>query len=88
MKKLICLLLALTILFAAALAESGLKERRPALEEIPLDDALAATEAPVESAAAEEDVENIQRALDDLLSGLDGAAGAEEERRAALGHGH
>ena len=79
MKKLICLLLALTILFAAALAESGLKERRPALEEIPLDDALAATEAPVESAAAEEDVENIQRALDDLLSGLDGAAGAEED---------
>ena len=46
MKKLICLLLALTILFAAALAESGLKERRPALEEIPLDDALAATKAP------------------------------------------
>ena len=79
MKKLICLLLALTMLFAAALAESGLKERRPALEEIPLDDALAATEAPVESAAAEEDVENIQRALDDLLSGLDGAAGAEED---------
>ena len=79
MKKLICLLLALTMLFAAALAESGLKERRPALEEIPLDDALAATEAPVESAAAEEDVENIQRALDDLLSGLDSAAGAEED---------
>ena len=79
MKKLICLLLALTILFAAALAESGLKERRPALEEIPLDDALAATEAPVESAAAEEDVENIRRALDELLSGLDGAAGAEED---------
>ena len=34
MKKLICLLLALTILFAAALAESGLKERRPADKEI------------------------------------------------------
>ena len=79
MKKLLCLLLALTMLFAAALAESGLKERRPALEEIPLDDALAATEAPVESAASEEDVENVQQALDGLLSGLDSAAGAEED---------
>ena len=79
MKKLLCLLLALTMLFAAALAESGLKERRPALEEAPLDDALAATEAPVESAASEKDVENVQHALDGLLSGLDSAAGAEED---------
>ena len=79
MKKLLCLVLAAMLLCAAGSAEGfGLKERRPAAGDVSLGGEPAATEAPADGDAAEENAESAQQTLDDLLGGLASGGSAEE----------